>query len=82
MDDFDVVLGLDFMIANQAIPVPAASCLMFQGSHPGVFATMICYKGTKSPLAAIQADQDVLDCAVDEGVDKLGGGECCGHPSV
>ncbi|KAL4352355.1 hypothetical protein GQ457_06G011100 [Hibiscus cannabinus] len=35
MDDFDVVLGLDFMVANQVIPVPAMSSVMFQGDRPG-----------------------------------------------
>ncbi|KAL4379844.1 hypothetical protein GQ457_02G026850 [Hibiscus cannabinus] len=36
MDDFNVVLGLDFMVANQVVPVPAASCVLFQGDRPGV----------------------------------------------
>ncbi|KAL4324422.1 hypothetical protein GQ457_11G027490 [Hibiscus cannabinus] len=82
MGDFDVVLGLDFTIANQAIPIPVPSCLMVQGSHPGVVAAMICYKGTKRALEAIQVNQDALDCAIDKDIDKLGGGECCGHPFV
>ncbi|KAL4377368.1 hypothetical protein GQ457_02G028120 [Hibiscus cannabinus] len=38
MDDFDVVLGLDFMLANQVIPILAASYVMFQGDRPGVLA--------------------------------------------
>ncbi|KAK8653753.1 hypothetical protein V6N13_127737 [Hibiscus sabdariffa] len=75
MDDFDVVLGLDFIITNQAVPIPAAGCLMFQGYHPGVVAALICHKSPKRSLAAIQVSQGVQESAVDEGVDKLGVGQ-------
>ncbi|KAL4385674.1 hypothetical protein GQ457_15G013580 [Hibiscus cannabinus] len=75
MDDFDIVLGLDFMIANQAIPIPAVGCLVFQGYCPGVVATLICHKSAKKSLAAIQVSQGVQESVVNEDVDKLGGGQ-------
>ncbi|KAL4376077.1 hypothetical protein GQ457_02G030920 [Hibiscus cannabinus] len=75
MDDFDIVLGLDFMIANQAVPISAAGCLMFQGYRPGVVAALICHKSPKKSSAAIQVSQGVQESVVDEDVDKLGGGQ-------
>ncbi|KAL4291758.1 hypothetical protein GQ457_14G015360 [Hibiscus cannabinus] len=74
MDDFNVVLGLDFMVANQVVPVPAVSCVLFQGNCPGVLAAMV-----TSKLPSVRG---VGAAAVDEDVDKLGGGECCGRPFV
>ncbi|KAK8713640.1 hypothetical protein V6N13_148851 [Hibiscus sabdariffa] len=72
VDDFDVVLGLDFMVANQVIPVSSASCVMFQGDSPGVLAAMMTSK--------VSSVRGAGAGAVDEDVDKLGGEECCGRP--
>ena len=36
MDDFDVVLGMEFLIAHHVIPVPAANSLMIMGEDPCV----------------------------------------------
>ncbi|TYK18537.1 uncharacterized protein E5676_scaffold119G00360 [Cucumis melo var. makuwa] len=36
MDDFDVVLGMEFLIEHQVIPMPLAKCLVITGSFPTV----------------------------------------------
>ena len=36
MDDFDVVLGMEFLLAHHVIPVPTASCLMIICGDPCV----------------------------------------------
>ncbi|KAL4386950.1 hypothetical protein GQ457_09G011800 [Hibiscus cannabinus] len=82
MDDFDVVLGMDFLTLTEAITVFAASSLLFQGACPGVVPTTMLKRETKRTLAAIQAYLEASDGAVEEGVDKLGRGECCGHSFV
>ncbi|KAL4312894.1 hypothetical protein GQ457_01G018860 [Hibiscus cannabinus] len=66
-DDFNVVLGLNIMVANQVISVPTASCVMFYGDHPGVLAAMV-----TSKVPCVRGDGVG---AVDEDVDKLGGGQ-------
>ncbi|KAL4311338.1 hypothetical protein GQ457_01G019850 [Hibiscus cannabinus] len=75
VDDFDIVLGLDFMIANQVVPIPAAGCLMFQGRRLSVVEALVCHKSSKKSLAAIQVSQGVQESVVDEDLDKLGGGQ-------
>ncbi|KAL4310071.1 hypothetical protein GQ457_01G015640 [Hibiscus cannabinus] len=64
MDDFNVSLRLDFMMANQVVPVPTASCVLFQGDRPEVLATMV-----TSELPSVRG---VGADAVDEDVDKGG----------
>ncbi|XP_039053116.1 uncharacterized protein LOC120195059 [Hibiscus syriacus] len=59
MDDFDVVLGLDFMMASQVIPVPASSCLMFMGEQPCVVPATILPRPGKKILSAIQFKRGV-----------------------
>ncbi|KAL4363261.1 hypothetical protein GQ457_04G024060 [Hibiscus cannabinus] len=49
MDDFDAVMGLEFMTSTQAIPLPSMSCLMFQGECPGMVAVTI-LKGQRRTL--------------------------------
>ncbi|KAA0061347.1 uncharacterized protein E5676_scaffold692G00290 [Cucumis melo var. makuwa] len=36
MDDFDVVLGMDFLLEHQVIPIPSAKCRAITGSFPTV----------------------------------------------
>ncbi|KAL4347633.1 hypothetical protein GQ457_17G013520 [Hibiscus cannabinus] len=72
MDDFDVAIGLEFIVANQVILVPVASCFMFQGDHLGVLAAMVSLK--------VSSVRGSGAGAVDEDVKKYGGGECCGCP--
>ncbi|XP_022745098.1 uncharacterized protein LOC111295720 [Durio zibethinus] len=54
MDDFDVVIGLDFMMLAQAIPIPAASCLLFLGEQPCVVPATILPKNGKKMISALQ----------------------------
>ncbi|EOY08994.1 Uncharacterized protein TCM_024329 [Theobroma cacao] len=53
-DDFDFVLGLDFMTKAQVIPFPAASCLMFFGERSCVVLATILPKSGKKMISAIQ----------------------------
>ncbi|KAA0045373.1 uncharacterized protein E6C27_scaffold316G001600 [Cucumis melo var. makuwa] len=39
MDDFDVVLGMEFLLEHQVIPMPLAKCLVINGSAPSVVQT-------------------------------------------
>ena len=59
MDVFDVVLGLDFMIAAQGIPIPAASCLLFLGERLCVVPTTILPRSGKKILYALQFKKGV-----------------------
>ena len=36
MDDFDVVLGMEFLLEHKVIPIPLANCLVITGSTPTV----------------------------------------------
>ncbi|KAA0063482.1 RNA-directed DNA polymerase-like protein [Cucumis melo var. makuwa] len=36
MDDFDVVLGMEFLLEHQVIPMPSARCLVITGSFPTI----------------------------------------------
>ncbi|KAA0047381.1 uncharacterized protein E5676_scaffold363G00350 [Cucumis melo var. makuwa] len=36
MDDFDVVLGMEFLLEHQVIPMPSVNCLAINGSFPTV----------------------------------------------
>ncbi|KAA0054439.1 Asp_protease_2 domain-containing protein [Cucumis melo var. makuwa] len=36
MDNFDVVLGMEFLLKHQVIPMPSAKCLVITGSFPTV----------------------------------------------
>ncbi|TYK01597.1 reverse transcriptase [Cucumis melo var. makuwa] len=39
MDDFDVVLGMEFLLEHQVIPMPLAKCLVITGPTPSVVQT-------------------------------------------
>ncbi|KAA0046931.1 uncharacterized protein E5676_scaffold298G00320 [Cucumis melo var. makuwa] len=39
VDDFDVVLGIEFLLEHQVIPMPLAKCLVITGSTPSVVHT-------------------------------------------
>ena len=41
MDDFDVVLGMEFLLEHQVIPMPLAKCLVITGTKPTVVQTEI-----------------------------------------
>ncbi|KAA0048769.1 hypothetical protein E5676_scaffold172G00580 [Cucumis melo var. makuwa] len=42
MDDFDVVLGMEFLLEHQVIPMPSAKCLVITGSFSTVVQVDIC----------------------------------------
>ncbi|WRX12156.1 hypothetical protein QQP08_004643 [Theobroma cacao] len=54
IDDFDFVLGLDFMIKTQAIPFSTASCLLFFRKQPCVVSVTILPKSGKGIKSIIQ----------------------------
>ncbi|GMI96361.1 hypothetical protein like AT1G18070 [Hibiscus trionum] len=87
MDDFDVVLGMDFMVSATVIPAPSAKCVMFQGGRPGVVGAELLSRGSKKS-SAMQLRKDAWrntllhepgGGTVEEDVNKIGGGGCCGH---
>ena len=41
MDDFDVVLGMEFLLEHQVIPMPLAKCLVITRTTPTVVQTEI-----------------------------------------
>ncbi|XP_039017075.1 uncharacterized protein LOC120147894 [Hibiscus syriacus] len=59
MDDFDVILVLNFMMAAQVLPIPASSCLMFMGEQPCVVPATILPHPGKKILSAIQFKKGV-----------------------
>ena len=59
MDDFDVVLGLDFMVTAQAILILAANCLLFLGERSCVVPTTILPRSRKKILFAMQFTKGV-----------------------
>ncbi|KAA0049773.1 Asp_protease_2 domain-containing protein [Cucumis melo var. makuwa] len=42
MDDFDVVLGMEFLLEHQVIPMPSVKCLVITGSFPTVVGKSVC----------------------------------------
>ncbi|KAK8539057.1 hypothetical protein V6N13_135821 [Hibiscus sabdariffa] len=59
MDDFDVVLGLDFMTPAQVILIPTAGYLLFLGESSCVTAATILSRSGKKMLSAIQFKKGV-----------------------
>ena len=41
MDDFDVVLGMDFLLEHKVIPMPLAKCLVITDHNSTVIPTSI-----------------------------------------
>ena len=41
MDDFDVVLEMEFLLKHKVIPIPLANCLVITGSTPTIVQTSI-----------------------------------------
>ncbi|KAJ7958669.1 Retrotransposon protein, putative, Ty3-gypsy subclass [Quillaja saponaria] len=50
IDDFDVVLGMEFMLTHKAIPIPAASSLMIMGEQPAMVLAVIKQLGDGEPV--------------------------------
>ncbi|KAJ7943087.1 Retrotransposon protein, putative, Ty3-gypsy subclass [Quillaja saponaria] len=59
IDDFDVVLGMEFMLTHKAIPIPAASSLMIMGEQPAMVPAVIKQLGETKHLSALQFKKGV-----------------------
>lgn len=60
INDFDFVLGLNFMTKAQVISFPGASCLMFSREQPYMVPTTIVPKSEKRIILAIQLRKALL----------------------
>ena len=55
MDDFDVVLGMDFLLEHKVIPMPLTKCLVITNhKHPTVVPASIKKPGNLRMISAIQ----------------------------
>ncbi|KAA0036543.1 gag-asp_proteas domain-containing protein [Cucumis melo var. makuwa] len=57
MDDFDVVLGMEFLLEHQVIPMPSAKCLAIIGSFPTVVQVDIRQPNGFKMISAMQLDE-------------------------
>ncbi|KAA0035830.1 uncharacterized protein E6C27_scaffold403G001300 [Cucumis melo var. makuwa] len=57
MDDFDVVLGIEFLLEHQVIPMPSTKCLVITGSFPIVVQEDIRQPNGFKMLSAIKLDK-------------------------
>ncbi|KAA0055009.1 uncharacterized protein E6C27_scaffold43052G001620 [Cucumis melo var. makuwa] len=60
MDDFDVVLGMEFLLEHQVIPMPSAKCLAITRSFPTVVQADIRETTPKDTLCVPEKCYDVL----------------------
>ncbi|KAA0052177.1 uncharacterized protein E6C27_scaffold1589G00480 [Cucumis melo var. makuwa] len=56
MDDFDVVLGMKFLLEHQVIPMPSARCLVITGSFPTVVQAEIRQPNGFKMISVMQLD--------------------------
>ncbi|KAL4030901.1 hypothetical protein IC575_009155 [Cucumis melo] len=54
MDDFDVVLEMEFLLEHQVIPMPLAKCLVIIGSTPSVVQTDLRQPDGLKMISAVQ----------------------------
>ncbi|XP_022975706.1 uncharacterized protein LOC111475733, partial [Cucurbita maxima] len=54
MDDFDVVLGMEFLLEHKVIPMPLAKCLVITDRNPTVIPASIKQPGNLRMISAIQ----------------------------
>lgn len=59
IDNFDFLLGLDFMTKAQVIFFPATSCLMIFGEQPCVVLAIILPKNGKKIISVIQLKKGI-----------------------
>ncbi|KAA0049999.1 uncharacterized protein E6C27_scaffold13G001780 [Cucumis melo var. makuwa] len=57
MDDFDVVLGMEFLLEHQVIPMPSAKCLAITGSFSTVVQADIRQPNGFKMISAMQLDE-------------------------
>ncbi|TYK09503.1 uncharacterized protein E5676_scaffold499G001070 [Cucumis melo var. makuwa] len=60
MDDFDVVLGMEFLLEYQVIPMPSAKCLVITGSFPTVVQADIRQPKGFKMISAMQLDKSLV----------------------
>ena len=53
MDDFDVVLGMEFLLEHKVIPMPLAKCLVITDCNPTVIPASIKQPGNLRMISAI-----------------------------
>ena len=54
MDDFNVVLGMEFLLEHKVIPMPLAKCLVITDRNPTVIRASIKQPGNLRMISAIQ----------------------------
>ncbi|XP_060673257.1 uncharacterized protein LOC125420382 [Ziziphus jujuba] len=59
MDDFDVILGMDFLVKKKAIPIPAANSLLMMGEQTGVVPVQRKQLNNPKLLSALQFKKGV-----------------------
>ncbi|TYJ98402.1 uncharacterized protein E5676_scaffold232G001530 [Cucumis melo var. makuwa] len=58
MDDFDVVLGMEFLFEHQVIPMPSARCLVIIGSFPTIVQADIRQPNGFRMISAMQLNKN------------------------
>ena len=59
IDNFDVVLGMDFLLEHKVIPMPLAKCLVITNHNPTVIPTSIKQPGNLRMISAIQLKREL-----------------------
>ncbi|TYK02414.1 gag-asp_proteas domain-containing protein [Cucumis melo var. makuwa] len=60
MDDFDMVLGMKFLLEHQVIPMPSAKYVVITGSAPTVIQADICQPNGLKIISAMQLKKGLL----------------------
>ncbi|TYK30024.1 hypothetical protein E5676_scaffold587G00340 [Cucumis melo var. makuwa] len=58
MDDFDVVLGMKFLLERHVIPIPSAKCLVIIESFPTIVRADIHQPNMFKTISAMQLDKN------------------------
>ena len=59
MDDFDIVLGINFLLEHKVIPMPLAQSLVIIGSKPTIMQTNFRQPGRVKKMSVLQLRQDL-----------------------
>ncbi|XP_043813663.1 uncharacterized protein LOC110612552 [Manihot esculenta] len=59
LDDFDVVIGMEFLKTARAVPIPSADCLILMGDRPCVVPTTFSPICEKKLISALQFKKGV-----------------------
>ncbi|KAA0037095.1 uncharacterized protein E5676_scaffold453G00070 [Cucumis melo var. makuwa] len=58
MDDFDVVLGMEFLLEHQVIPMPSTRCLVITGSFPTIVQAEIRQPNKFKMISTMRLDEN------------------------